>query len=181
MTMAWTLRYASHLGYRSPQMPLFPASVGSLDPATHVAFAAELGFAAVQYALARPRPASEQEQVAKALARHGLETGCVAYTTPEKFTAPLWGAADPDSRAVLASEFAAAFEVAKRVNSRYVVVLSGADPRRPLPDQRAAMAENLRRVAPLAEKAGVTLLLEAISSATCRTCCYTTSATASMS
>ena len=161
-TMAWTLRYASHLGYRSPQMPLFPASVGSLDPVAHVGFAAELGFAGVQYALACSRPVSEQDQVAKALARHGLETGCVVYTTPEKFTAPLWATADADSRAVLTSELAAAFDVAKRVNSRYVVVLSGADPRRPLPDQRAAMAENLRWAAPLAEKAGVTILLESI-------------------
>ena len=71
--MTWTLRYASHLGYRSADAPLYPESVGSLDPVAHVEFAAGLGFSGVQYALARSRPVPEQEAVARALARHGLE------------------------------------------------------------------------------------------------------------
>jgi hydroxypyruvate isomerase len=162
--MAWKLRYASHLGYRSADTPLFRESVGSLDPEAHIAFVAELGFAGVQYALARSRPVEEQERVARAVYRYGLETGCVVYAARDKFTAPLWGMALNDVRAVLAAELAAAFETAKRVNSRYVVVISGADPKRPLDEQRAAMADSLRWASSLAERAGVTLLLEAISS-----------------
>src|SRR5262245_52127435 len=162
--MAWRLRYASHLGYRSADTPLFRESVGSLDPEAHIAFAAELGFAGVQYALARSRPVAEQERAARALSRYGLETGCVVYAMRDRFTAPLWGMALDDVRAVLSAELAGAFETAKRVNSRYVVVISGADSQRPLDEQRAAMADSLRWAASLAERAGVTLLLEAISS-----------------
>jgi hydroxypyruvate isomerase len=161
--MAWALRYASHLGYRTPDAPLFRESVGSLDPLAHIAFAAELGFAGVQYALARSRPVAEQQAVASALARHGLETGCVIYTTREKLAAPLWSTTDAEARALLERELAAGFDAAKRVNSRHLAVVSGADLRRPIGEQRAAMAENLRWAAPLAERAGVTLLLESIS------------------
>lgn len=162
--MAWKLRYASHLGYRSADTPLFRESVGSLDPEAHIAYAAELGFAGVQYALARSRPVEEQERAARALSRYGLETGCVLYAGRDTFTAPLWGMALNDARTVLEAELAGAFEAAKRVNSRYVAVISGADPKRPLGEQRAAMADSLRWAAPLAECAGVTLLLEAINS-----------------
>jgi hydroxypyruvate isomerase len=162
--MAWKLRYASHLGYRSPNTPLFRESVGSLDPEAHIAFAAELGFAGVQYALARTRPVEEQERVARAVSRYGLETGCIVYAARDRFTAPLWAMALDDVRAVLAAELSGAFEAAKRANSRYVVVISGADAKRPLGEQRAAMADNLRWAASLAERAGITLLVEAISS-----------------
>lgn len=162
--MAWKLRYASHLGYRSADAPLFRESVRSLDPEKHVAFAAELGFAGVQYALARTRPVEEQERVARALSRHGLETGCITYAGRDKFTAPLWGQPPGDVRVVLAAELAAAFETAKRVNSRHVVVLSGASLDRSLGEQRAAMADNLRWAASLAERAGITLLLESLNS-----------------
>jgi hydroxypyruvate isomerase len=163
IVMAWALRYASHLGYRTSDAPLFRESVGSLDPLAHVAFAAELGFAGVQYALARSRPVAEQEAVVDALARHGLETGCVIYTTRDKLAAPLWARTDGETRAVLNRELAAGFEAATRVNSRYVAVLSGADPRLPISEQRDAMAEKLRWAAPLAERARITLLLEFIS------------------
>jgi hydroxypyruvate isomerase len=162
--VAWKLRYASHLGYRSADTPLFRESVGSLDPEAHIAFAAELGFAGVQYALARSRPVEEQERVARALSRYRLETGCVVYAGRDTFTAPLWGMALNDARTVLETELAGAFEAAKRVNSRWVAVISGADPKRPLGEQRAAMADNLRWATSLAERAGVTLLLEAINS-----------------
>jgi hydroxypyruvate isomerase len=160
--MAWNLRYASHLSYRAPDTPLYRHIVGSLDPVAHVEFAASLGFAGVQYAMARARPAMERDAVAGALARHGLEGGCVIYTTRDKLVAPLWNRNDEDARAVLAAELSGAFETAKRVNSRYAAVLSGADPKLPLAYQRAAMTENLRWAADLADRAGVILCIESI-------------------
>jgi hydroxypyruvate isomerase len=162
--MAWKLRYASHLGYRSADTPLFRESVGSLDPEAHVAFAAELGFAGVQYALARVRPMAEQERVGRAISRHNMETGCIVYAARDKFTAPLWGNPLAEVRDVLSAELRAAFETAKRVQSKFVAVLSGANPKRPLDEQRAAMTDNLRWAASQAERAGVTLLLESINS-----------------
>ena len=100
--MAWQLRYASHLGYRSAQEPLFRASVGTLDPLAHVDYAASLGLAGVQYALARGRPTDEQGAVGAALARRGLETGCVIYTSFDNIRRPLWADAGSSAREALA-------------------------------------------------------------------------------
>ena len=160
--MAWHLRYASHLGYRSAQEPLFPASVGTLDPLAHIDYATSLGLAGVQYALARGRPTEEQAAVGGALARQGLEAGCVIYTGFDNIRRPLWADAAPLARKRLAAELALAFETARRVGSRHIAVLSGLDPRHDAKAQRGAFIENLRWAAEQAEKAGVALLLEPV-------------------
>jgi hydroxypyruvate isomerase len=160
--MVWQLRYASHLGYRSSEEPLFRDSVGGLDPLAHVAYAASIGFSGVQYALARGRPRAEQEAVGAAMARLGLETGCVIYTTFDKIRRPMWSDAGREARAVLADELAVGFETARRVGSRYLAVLSGLDPSREEAPQRAAFVENLRWAAEQAERAGMVLLLESV-------------------
>lgn len=161
--MRWTLRYASHLGYRSPDSPLFRESVGSLDLAAHVRFAAELGLAGVQDAWAASRPIEEQSALGQAMERHGLEGGCVVYAAREKVRAPLWAVSGPDARARLASELDAAIAAARRIRARCLVVLSGALPNVPPALQFAAMIENLRWAADIAGKAGMTLCLESIS------------------
>jgi hydroxypyruvate isomerase len=160
--MAWQLRYASHLGYRSIEEPLFRHSVGSLDPVAHVEYAATLGFSGVQYALARGRPQAEQEAVGGALARLGLETGCVIYTTFDKLRRPLWSDTGRQARAVLADELALGFETARRIGSRHLAVLCGLDPGQKEEHQRVALVENLRWASERAEKAGMVLLLESV-------------------
>ena len=158
--MGWVLRYASHLGYRSPDTPLFRESVGSLDPIAHIEFAAALGFSGVQYALARSRPLEEQEAVGKLLAKHRLETGCLAYASFDRLTQPLWSSTATDARAILKNELSGAFETAKRINSKYLAVFGGNDARQPWSLQIAALIENLVWAADLAERAGVILCLE---------------------
>jgi hydroxypyruvate isomerase len=160
--MAWQLRYASHLGYRSIEEPLFRDSVGSLDPLAHAEYAAAIGFSGVQYALARGRPQAEQEAVGAAMARLGLETGCVLYTTFDKIRGPLWSNAGREARTRLAHELALGFETAHRVGSRYLAVLGGLDPSQEEEPQRAAFVENLRWAAERAERAGMILLLESV-------------------
>jgi hydroxypyruvate isomerase len=160
--MAWQLRYASHLGYRSSEEPLFRDSVGNLDPLAHVEYAASIGFAGVQYALARGRPRAEQEAVGAAMARRGLETGCVIYTSFDKIRQPLWSDAGREARTTLANELASGFAAARRVGGRYLAVLSGLDPSREEGPQRAAFIENLRWSAEQAERAGMVLLLESV-------------------
>jgi hydroxypyruvate isomerase len=160
--MAWHLRYASHLGYRSSEEPLFRDIVGSLDPLAHVEYAAAIGFSGVQYALARGRPIAEQHAVGAALARLGLEAGCVIYTTFDKIRRPLWSDAGDEARATLAEELAVGFETARRVGSRYLAVLAGLDPNKEDDPQRAAFVENLRWAAQRAETAEVVLLLESV-------------------
>jgi hydroxypyruvate isomerase len=160
--MTWQLRYASHLGYRSAEEPLFHHSVGSLDPVAHIQYAAQLGFAGVQYVLARGRPRAEQEAVGAAMARCGLESGCVLYTTFENIRRPLWSDAGRETRETLASELALAFETARRVGSTHLAVLSGLDPQTSEQVQRTALVENLRWAAERAEKTGIVLLLESV-------------------
>ena len=163
--MAWQLRYAPHLGYRSSQEPLFRASVGTLDPLAHVDYAARLRLAGVQYALARGRPTDEQLAVGAAVARHGMETGCVIYTSFDNIRRPLWADAGSSAREALAQELTLAFETAGRVGSSHIAVLSGIDPSGNAKAQRAAFVDNLRWAAERAEKAGVVLLLELVDSA----------------
>ena len=160
--MTWQLRYASHLGYRSAEEPLFRHSVDSLDPVAHIEYAAKLGFAGVQYALARGRSQAEQAAVGGAMARCGLETGCVIYTTFENIRRPLWSDTGREARETLANELALAFETARRVGSTHLAVLSGLGSQTSERAQRAAFAENLRWAAERAERAGVVLLLESV-------------------
>jgi hydroxypyruvate isomerase len=161
--MRWTLRYASHLGYRSPDHPLFRESVGSLKLDAHVRFAAELGLAGVQDAWAASRPVAEQRALGEAMEHHGLEGGCVVYTTREKIRAPLWAVSGPDARTSIATQLNSAIEAARRTRARCLVVLSGALPNVPAALQVAAMVENLRWAADIAGRAGMTLCLESIS------------------
>jgi len=158
----WNLRYASHLGYRSAEEPLFRDSVGSLDPVAHVEYAANLGFAGVQYALARGRTREEQGRVGAAMARHGLETGCVIYTTFDKIRQPLWSGTGRSTRETLMGELTIAFDTAYRTGSRCLAVLSGLDRDLDEQRQRATFVENLRWAAEHAEKAGIVLLLESV-------------------
>src|SRR5262249_31561868 len=156
------LGYASHLGSRSWDEPLFRDSVGSLDPVAHVEFAAHLGLAGVQHALALARSRAEQEAVGAAMARLGLETGCVIYTTFDNLRRPRWSDAGSEARGWLAAELARAFDTAHRVGSRYLAVLSGADLHKDATSQRSAFIDNLRWAAERAEKAGLVLLLESV-------------------
>src|SRR5262245_42320944 len=135
----WKLRYASHLGYRSPDAPLFLHSVGSLDPVRHIEFAASLGFAGVQYALARTPPVDEQRLVGEALRRSGLEAGCVLYAPLQTALQPQWTGAEPARREAIAGEIDQAIACARRVGSRYIAIIGGADPRAPLAWQQTAM------------------------------------------
>ena len=142
--MTWTLRYAPHLGYKPPFQPLFSASVGSEDPADHVRFAADMGFAGVVYAAARGRSVGEQEKVGQAIARHGLEAGCVLYTTFDNLRNTSWGDDSTDARAWIANELTQAIATAQRVGARRLAVLGGADPERPMQAQHAALVGHRR-------------------------------------
>ena len=160
---SWNLRYASHLGYRSPESPLFCGSVGSADLVAHADYAAELGFAGVQYARAVTHSKSERARVRVALERRGLETGTMVYADREIAAAPLWGNTDVKSREIWQPALLAAFEVANEINARHVIIFSGVEPTVPLAIQHAAFIENLKRAAELAAARGIVLCLENMS------------------
>jgi hydroxypyruvate isomerase len=161
--MSWNFRYASHLGYRSPESPLFLHSVGSADPVAHIDFAADLGFSGVQYALAVTRPEEELNRVSGALARRGLEPGCLIYAPLALAKKPLWGTKEPDAVSAWQRQLRRSFAVAKTLNARHIAILSAAEPSRPIAMQHAALIENLKRAAEDAEQQDLVLCLETLS------------------
>lgn len=158
----WKMRFAPHIGLYSPDTPMFPHSVGSLDPVAHIDFIADHGFAGVEDNALMLRSDADRQRIGAALARRKLAMGCFAFD-PEHWTQPLFARTDPETQTHLASELARATATAAWVDGRFVTVLSGRDPQQPLALQHQAMAENLRRLAPIAEKAGLTLLIEPLS------------------
>jgi hydroxypyruvate isomerase len=162
--MIWRLRYASHLGFRSLDAPLFLASVGSADPVAHVHFAHELGFAGVQDALARQRTNAECERIGRALIERAMEPGCILYAPMDLATAPLWGTNTAQARDVWRHELDASIACAKRIGARRIAILSGADPKIPKSLQLASMINNLREAVELAERNDVVLCLESVNS-----------------
>lgn len=161
--MTWSLRYAPHLGYRPPFQPLFAASVGSDNPVEQVRFAADNGFAGVLYAAARGRPPAEQQRVGQAIAAHGLEAGCILYTTFDNLRNTSWATDGAQARQWIAAELAQATATAQRVGAKRLAVLGGADPQRPIANQHAAFVRNLRYAGDIAARAGLTLCLETLS------------------
>src|SRR5882757_9949514 len=127
--MDWRLRYASHLGFRSLEAPLFLASVGSLDPVAHVHYAHQLGFAGVQDALALQRTAAENERVGRALASCSMEPGIILYAPMSVAVAPLWGTDSLEASEVRLRQLQAAIQCAERLGGRRIAILSGADPK----------------------------------------------------
>lgn len=164
--MSWHLRYAPHLGYRPPFEPLFSALVGSDDPVAHVAFAAEQGFAGVLCAAARRWSASEQERVGQAIAQHGLQAGCLLYTTFDQLKNSSWASDSDDARRWITAELVQATAAAQRVGARQLAVLGGAFADQALGPQHEAFVQNLRMAADRAARDGLMLCLETLNSHT---------------
>jgi hydroxypyruvate isomerase len=160
--MNWTLRYASHLGYRSPELPLFLASARGPEVEAHIELAAELGFSGVQYALAVTRPATEHARLVAALSAANLEAGCILYAPMDVVRSPLWAQPYGDVGSTIERHLRTALRVARSVNSRYLVVLSGVDPHLPISTQRRNFTSNIAAAARLAASENVILCLENI-------------------
>ena len=160
--MNWTLRYASHLGYRSPEQPLFRATACGPEVEAHIERTAELGFSGVQYALAVTRPPAEHQRAAAALSAWNLETGCILYAPMDVVRSPLWAQPHREVGAAIERYLRTAIKVARAVRSRYIAVLSGADPVWPASTQRENFQINLAAAAQLAASEDMVLCLENI-------------------
>lgn len=157
----WFLRYASHLGYRSPELPLFHAGAAD-DAVSQIEYTAGLGLSGVQYANAVARSIDEQYAVGAALRRAGLATGCMLYATRDVIRSPHLGRQGSSVRERFLKDLRAAVAVSKRIRSTQIVILAAADPRIRRADQLEALVGHLGHAADLAESAGVVLLLECL-------------------
>jgi hydroxypyruvate isomerase len=158
--MNWTLRYAPHLGFRSLEMPLFPASAGSADPLAQIAFIASLGFAGVQDPWFATRPEPTQLEIASALCEFELAAGCVVCGTLSSIRAPLWNTPGSAARANLEMELRRAMAAAQRIRAGAIAVLTGEDSSNPRERQVEAMIANLRWAADIVASEGLALCLE---------------------
>ena len=155
---SFNMRYASHLGFLSRDKPLFLETLGTTDPAVHIEYAADQGFAGIEDNLLAGRDKAEQDRIGEALARHGLEMGC--FVASVDLTKKSWVTYDDTSVSELDGEIASAIETAKRVGGRYLTVAPAGDPSIPFSFQIAATVRHLRRLAERCERAGVMLCIE---------------------
>lgn len=156
----WKLRFAPHIGLTSLDSPLFKESVGTIDPIEQIRYIADLGFAGVEDNLLKLRPVDQQVRIGAELARRGLQMGCFVNNA-SGWNKPIWGRNTPDARAQIQDDLVASIETAKRVNGKYLTTISGRDLNVPLAIQHDNMIENLKRVADMAERAGVVIGIEA--------------------
>lgn len=156
------LDFTPHIGFPNPDAPLFAALAGDASPEAQIAFAAASGFRRVQDPFAAMRSEAAQIAVGRAAAAAGVGLGCFVYAPLPRAFQPQWSALDAAGRAALDAELAKAIEIGRRIGSRHIAVLTGADPARPAAAQRDAMAANLARLAEVAAAAGMTLCVEAV-------------------
>ncbi len=161
MNRGWQLRYAPHLGVRSPDTPLFLNSAGSADPLTQIRYAAEIGFSGIQDNQAKMRPVDMQRRMGEELARLNLSMGCIVSAVAPEGPLP-WGSRDRAVRESLRREVRASIETAGRLGGRCIVIVSGIEPLVSAAIQREIMAENLGELAPEVARAGMMLCLEPV-------------------
>jgi hypothetical protein len=71
----WKLRFAPHLGFPETDRPFFRETLGTADPVANIDLMAALGFAGVLDNNIKYRPRREQDRIARALERHGIQLG----------------------------------------------------------------------------------------------------------
>ena len=162
----WALRYASHLGYRSPDTPLFLHMAGGLDPIAHVNTASRLGLAGVQDVFATARSVEEQLALGRALAARGLEAGCMLYASFDLIRRPILHTASRRRSDAFLALIENAICVATRIRTRHVGVLVAAESDVPHAVQLESLVENLKYAADVAKRGGVVLGLEPLATAT---------------
>jgi hydroxypyruvate isomerase len=159
----WKMRYAPHVGLAAPDIPLFLHSAGSADPVAQIEWLASRGFAGIEDNSLKVRPVETQVKMGEALARHGMQMGCFV-NNPTAWDKPIWSSTSADARDKWKRDLDETLEAAKRVNGKYVTVVTGSTVGTPRGYQISVMIENLKNAAEYAEKAGLVLCIETVSS-----------------
>jgi hydroxypyruvate isomerase len=148
------LKYAPHFG-------MFRAHAGE-DLVAQLEFMRDEGFAALEDNGMKGRSVADQERVAKAMQRLGMEMGVFVGHTID-WNNPLLSGGDPALRDKFLQEIRESVDVAKRVNTRYMVVVPGVADRRRDPElQMVNVLETLRRAVAILEPHNLTMLIETL-------------------
>lgn len=154
--------FAPHLGFPTPETPLFRELAGSAEPEAQIALAAARGFRRVQDPFAARRSESQQASLGEAAKAAGLGLGCFVYAPMERAMQAAWSATDIAGREALETDLCTAIAIGKRLGSRFIAVLTGNDPARSRAEQFHAMTSNLARLADRVADAGMMLCIEAV-------------------
>lgn len=161
-TARTNLNFSLHLGFPTPDQPLFGALVGSADPVDHVVFAAERGFAGIVDPFAAGRSADQQAAIGRVAAARGLPVGAFLYLPFAAIARARWCTSDADIVSLIEADIGEAIAVSDRLGADRIAVLGVAEVGLSTKTQYAAMAENLRRAGDIALKAGKLLCVEGV-------------------
>lgn len=154
----FSLKYAPHEGS-------FASRGGLIE---QIAYAADQGFTAWEDNEAVSRPVAQQEAMATALRQRGMTMGVLVASMPKwsQFR-PLLGADDGAEREAMLADLNVAMEVAKRLDAKWLTVVTGfMDPKVPLDLQTARIIELMRRAGDIAARADRVLVMEPLNTIT---------------
>ncbi len=158
---SFKLKFVPHIGLTSLDDGMFINHAGK-DPIKQIQFIAAQGFKGIEDNFMKIRPIEQQIAIAQELEKQGMELGSFVHNTTTWQDATL--VSEPSEvREIILKEIRETIEVAKRVNGKYLTLLSGkSNPTMERQYQKVNFIENLRVIAKEAEKAGIILGLEAI-------------------
>jgi sugar phosphate isomerase/epimerase len=136
------MRYASYLGLRAPDRPLFHHLSRSGSAIDQIEFVAGLGFSGIHDCFLRIRPEAEQARIGATLARHGMLMGSFTHD-PAAWNRPTWNLHDAEARARLKTEIQASIATAQRSGGQCVTCVTARDQNRSHREQLTAMIDNL--------------------------------------
>jgi len=148
----FSLNYAPHEGSF--------ASRG--DRIEQIAFAADQGFTAWEDNEAATRPVADQTAMARALQQRGMTMGVFVASMPRwgDFRPQLGGNDEADRERFLA-DIRSSVDVAKRLNSKHMTIVTGfMDRKLPIDIQTARVIDVLRRAADIYEPHGLVMVME---------------------
>ncbi|HKY82165.1 MAG TPA: TIM barrel protein [Sphingobium sp.] len=160
MSDTFKLRYASHLGFLSPERPQFLASVGSADVRAQVEYAAGQGMSGIFHPWAPAQSPDEIGRFGQALSDFGLQCGGLVFAPMDVLLAPHWVRSGDDSRQPLAGALDHSASVARDLNASTLVVLLMGDEQQSQAAQWSAAVERLRWAGDRVAHQGLTLAIE---------------------
>jgi hydroxypyruvate isomerase len=145
------LKYAPHSG-------MFENLAGE-DLVDQIKFAADVGFAAWEDNGMPGRPVSDQEKIAETMAKLNMTFGI--FTITRDFDNITFASREPEAREKILKDIRNGIEVAKRLNVKWVTVMTGqADPGLEPAYQTVNVIDNLKACAELCEPAGLVMVIE---------------------
>jgi hydroxypyruvate isomerase len=138
---------------------MFKHHVGD-DLIDQLRFMADQGFTAFEDNGMRNRPKAIQEKIGRELERLGMQMG-VFVANSNGFGQPSFTSGDPEMRAQFLSDIRDSIEVAKRVNARWMTVVTGElHPKLEMGYQTANVIESLKLAAEIFEPHGLVMVIE---------------------